>query len=188
MDGCGIGKALWRGRGDGVKMRARRGALPACYCARCTASLRARSMNFGYSAIALCALMFAPLGQAQTTPTPSGENDEITGKFDEMPMSIDADKFGSVGRLVTFTGNVQISRGGTTIYCDEAIYDGNTREAIVSGNVRIYRDGRLVTADRAVYNLETRDITAATVRGDTQPFVFSGSSFQNIPGSNGYLV
>lgn len=156
------------------------------------ASLRARSMNLGFSAIAVCALTFAPFALAQAPSLlpdlTSQPKDELNSKFSDIPIDITAERFDASGILATAAGNVQISYGATTIYCDEAQYDPNTRDVIVSGNVRIYRDGRLVTAERAVYNLESKDITAASVRGESKPFVFSGSSFQNLAGSNGYLV
>ena len=162
----------------------------ACFPLRAAASLRARSMNLGLSAIAACVLCLSVPAFSQTTaaspaPPPS---DDLGQKFSDVPIDISAEKFDASGVLATARGNVEISYGATTIYCDEAQYDPNTRDIIVTGNVRIYRDGRLVTAERAVYNLETKDITAAAVRGESLPFVFSGTSFQNIAGSNGYLV
>lgn len=110
------------------------------------------------------------------------------GRFADAPIDISADLLGASGELATATGNVQISHGPITIYSDEATYDPNTREVVVTGNVKVYRDGKLITTDRAVYNLETNDVTAATVRGDSQPFRFTASSFQNIPNSSAYRV
>jgi lipopolysaccharide assembly outer membrane protein LptD (OstA) len=121
-----------------------------------------------------------------TIPPPS--TDPLGGRFGDAPIDISADRMGASGELATASGNVQISFGATTIYCDEALYDPNTRDVIVTGNVRIYREGQLVIAERAVYNLETKDITAATSRGSAQPFKYSSTTFQNIPGSTGYLV
>ena len=170
----------------------RSGALPACHRERGTASLRARSMNPGHIAIVVCAFALGPMALAQTTgltpAPPPAEDDSLGGRFSDIPIDISAERLDASGEFATASGNVQISYGATTIYSDEAQYDPNTRDVIVSGNVRIYRDGRLVTAERAVYNLETKDITAASIRGESLPFVFSGSSFQNIAGSNGYLV
>ena len=118
---------------------------------------------------------------------PAGEDDSF-GKFSDIPIDIAAERMGASGQLSTASGNVQITYGSTTIYSDEAQYDPNSRDVIVTGNVRIYREGQLVTAERAVYNLETKDIIAASSRGESQPFKFSGTSFQNIPGGTGYLV
>jgi LPS-assembly protein len=147
-------------------------------------------MNLGFSVLALCALCLAQTGFSQTNPAAPvpPATDDVETKFSDVPIDIAAEHFDYSGILATASGNVEISYGATTIYCDEAQYDRNTRDVIATGNVRIYRDGRLVTAERAVYNLETKDIVSASVRGETLPFVFSGASFQNIAGSNGYLV
>jgi LPS-assembly protein len=150
-------------------------------------------MNLGFTALAACVLSLAPVAIAQSnpaTPAPTAPpaGDELSQSFSDIPIDITADQFDASGILATAKGNVLISYGATTIYADEAMYDPNTRDVIVTGNVRIYRDGRLVTAERAVYNLESKDITAASVRGETLPFVFSGESFQNIAGSKGYVV
>jgi len=122
-----------------------------------------------------------PLNQPASTDNP-------LGRFTDIPIDISSDHVSRQGNIATASGNVQITHGSTTIYSDEASYDLTTREVIVTGNVRVYREGKLITTDRAVYNLETNDITAATVRGDSQPFRFQGVSFQNIPGSKGYAV
>ena len=134
-------------------------------------------------------LVLATIGlvSAAFAQQPAGE-DDLFGKFSDIPIDIAAERMGASGQLSTASGNVQITYGATTIYCDEAQYDPNSRDVIVTGNVRIYREGQLVTAERAVYNLETKDIIAASSRGESQPFKFSGTSFQNIPGGTGYLV
>ncbi len=136
-------------------------------------------------AIAIAALCFAGHAAAQTL---AGSDDSSIGKFSDIPIDIAAEHLDASGTISTASGNVQISYGATTIYCDEATYDPNTKDLTATGNVRIYREGRLVTADRAVYNLESKDITAATVRGEALPFVFSGTSMRNISESNGYLL
>ncbi len=136
-------------------------------------------------AIAIAALCFVGHVAAQSV---TGSEDSSIGKFSDIPIDIAAEHLDASGTISTAEGNVQISYGATTIYCDEAQYDPNTKDLIATGNVRIYREGKLVTADRAVYNLESKDITAATVRGEALPFVFSGTSMQNISGSNGYLL
>lgn len=143
--------------------------------------------------LAACAATFAmsraiAQAPADILPVPSALAEPGDQRFADIPIDIAAEKLDASGEFATASGNVQISYGATTIYCDEAQYDPNTRDVIVVGNVRIYREGRLVTAERAVYNLETKDITAAAVRGESQPFLFSGSSFQNIGSGPGYLV
>ncbi|MEI7820539.1 MAG: LPS assembly protein LptD [Verrucomicrobiota bacterium] len=119
--------------------------------------------------------------------TPLGDFDS-SGKFGDMPIDIAAEKLSASGSISIASGNVQLSYGATTIFADEAQYDPATRDVIATGNVRIYRDGQLVTAERAVYNLETKDIMSASVNGDHFPYLFSGNSFQNHSGGNGYLV
>ena len=113
---------------------------------------------------------------------------DALGKFSDVPIDIAAETLDASGALATASGNVQITYGSTTLYADQAQYDPTTRDIIATGNVRIYRDGQLVTAERAVYNLETKDIFGASVSGDTAPFMFGGASFQNMPGSKGYLI
>ena len=137
-----------------------------------------------YTALALATFGLVGAAFAQQ---PAGE-DDLFGKFSDIPIDIAAERMGASGQLSTASGNVQITYGATTIYCDEAQYDPNSRDVIATGNVRIYREGQLVTAERAVYNLESKDIIAASSRGESLPFKFSSTSFQNIPGGTGYLV
>jgi lipopolysaccharide export system protein LptA len=141
-------------------------------------------MNLRRAVLAFAALCMAGSVLAQTH---ARESDPL-GKFSDIPIDIAAERLDASGELATASGNVQISYGSTTIYSDQAQYDPKTRDVIASGDVRIYRDGQLFTAERAVYNLESKDIFAASVHGDTGPFLFSGGSFQNIPGTTGYLV
>ena len=136
------------------------------------------------TALALLALCTSAFGAPQMPFADPGS----LGRFSDIPIDISAERLDASGVLATASGNVQISYGATTIFADEAQYDPTTRDVIATGNVRIYRDGQLVTAERAVYNLETKDIMSASVNGDNFPFLYSGDSFQNIPGSKGYLV
>src|SRR5688572_5963074 len=118
----------------------------ACLTSTVAASLRRRSMNLGLSAIAACVLSLALPGFSQTTATSPAPPpaDSIGSRFSDVPIDISAERLDTSRELATASGNVEISYGATTIYCDEAQYDPNTRDVIVSGNVRIYRDGRLV--------------------------------------------
>lgn len=136
-------------------------------------------------AIAIAALCFVGHASAQDL---LGSEDSSVGTFSDIPVDIEGGSFIGDRIISTASGNMKITYGATTIYCDEAQFDPNTKDLVATGNVRIYREGKLTTADRAVYNLETKDITAATVRGEALPFVFSGTSMQNIAGSNGYLL
>jgi LPS-assembly protein len=141
-------------------------------------------MNFLRIAAGLFAIALTHAAMAQVS---LGGEDPL-GTFSEAPMEFSADTMEPLGSLLIAKGNVQMAYGGTTIYSEEAQYDKDTSDVVLSGNVRIYRDGRLVTADRAVYNLDTKEVTAAAVRGAAQPFLFSGTSLKNIPGSNGYSI
>jgi len=105
------------------------------------------------------------------------------GSFGDIPIDIDAENFGGTGDFFSASGNVQISYGATTIYCDNAQYDPNTRDVLVSGNVRIYRDGNLITSERAVYNLETKEVFAADVKGESNAFKFAGDSMITLAGN-----
>jgi lipopolysaccharide export system protein LptA len=141
-------------------------------------------MKFRRLAPVFAALWLAGQSLAQKpVPLPGGP-----GSFSDIPIDIAAERLDASGALATASGNVQISYGATTIYCDQAQYDPATRDVIATGNVRIYREGQLVTAERAVYNLESKDISAASVRGEAMPFMFAANTFQNIPATNGFLV
>ena len=109
------------------------------------------------------------------------------GNFGDVPVDITADEMGGERGFGTVEGNVVIRYGTTTIYCDFAQYNADTRDILVQGNVRIYREGRLFTGDRALYNLETKVLSAADFRGDFTPFRFGGDSLGTI-GSNAYFV
>ena len=141
-------------------------------------------MNIRSLVLALFALCISALG----APKLPFVGSEPEGRFNDTPIDIAAEQLNASGSLTTASGNVQISYGATTIFADQAQYDPTTRDVIASGNVRIYRDGQLVTAERVVYNLETKDIMSASVNGDNYPYLFSGNSFQNAPGTNGYVI
>ncbi len=140
-------------------------------------------------AIAIAALCSSALGAPPKLPFMDlAKAPESQGKFSDIPIDIAAEKLDASGTLATASGNVQISYGATTIFCDEAQYDPTTRDVIAAGNVRIYRDGQVVTAERAVYNLETKDLMSASISGEQFPYLFSGNSFQNIAGRTGFMV
>ena len=82
-------------------------------------------------------------------------------------------------------GNVVIHYGTSTIYCDYAQYNPDTRDALVKGNVRIYSDGRVFVGERAVYNFETKELRSVNFHGDFYPFKFASDSFGSL-GPNAY--
>jgi lipopolysaccharide assembly outer membrane protein LptD (OstA) len=120
-------------------------------------------------------LLFAGVSQAQF------------GSFGDVPIDITSDNSRMEAGLAIAEGNVVIQYGTTTIYCDYAQYNPETRDVLVRGNVRIYREGRLFTGERALYNLETKILHAADFSGDFAPFRFGGETLGTL-GSNAYLV
>lgn len=109
------------------------------------------------------------------------------GSFADVPIEITSESTRMEGGLAIAEQNVIIRYAETSIYCDYAQYNPDTRDVLLTGNVRIYRDGRLFTAERALYNLETKVLNTADFRGETLPFRFAGDSFSTL-GSNAYLV
>ena len=109
------------------------------------------------------------------------------GSFGDVPIEITAEETRMEAGLAVAEQNVMIRYGTTTIYCDYAQYNPETRDVLVQGNVRIYREGRVFTGDRALYNLETKVLNAAEFRGDFAPFRFGGSSLGTL-GNNNYVV
>ncbi|MHA3773176.1 LPS-assembly protein LptD [Verrucomicrobiota bacterium sgz303538] len=109
------------------------------------------------------------------------------GSFGDVPIEINAEETRFEAGIAVAEQNVVIRYGDTTIYCDYAQYNPDTRDVLVSGNVRIYRGGRLFAGERAVYNLETKQLTAADFRGSVYPFNFSANTLSTL-GPNSYLV
>jgi lipopolysaccharide assembly outer membrane protein LptD (OstA) len=109
------------------------------------------------------------------------------GSFGDVPIDITSENSRMEAGLAIAEGNVVIQYGTTTIYCDYAQYNPETRDVLVSGNVRIYREGRLFTGERALYNLETKILHAADFRGDFAPFRFGGETLGTL-GPNAYIV
>ena len=76
-----------------------------------------------------------------------------------------------IGNLAVARGDVVISVGDTTIYCDYAQYDQETRDVMVSGDVRIFRGGKIFAGDRAIYNLESKKLTGSDFRAASGPMM-----------------
>ncbi len=108
------------------------------------------------------------------------------GSFGAIPIEITSEATRMEGGLAIAEQNVIIRYAETTIYCDYAQYNPDTRDVLLVGNVRIYKDGRLFTAERALYNLETKILNTADFRGEVHPFQFSGDSLSTV--GSGYLV
>ncbi len=109
------------------------------------------------------------------------------GNFSDLPIEITSESTRMESGLAIAEQNVIIRYGATSIYCDYAQYNPDTRDVLLTGNVRIYKDGHLFTAERALYNLETKILNTADFRGETLPFQFAGESLSTL-GSNAYLV
>jgi len=109
------------------------------------------------------------------------------GSFGDVPIEINAEETRFENGVAIADRDVIIHYGDTTIYCDYAQYNPDTRDVLVQGNVRLFRAGQLTTAERAVYNLETKVMQAADFSGAFTPFSFSGDTLSTL-GSNAYLV
>lgn len=96
--------------------------------------------------------------------------------FGNFPVDLEHQEIRFAGGVAIAEHNVIIRYRDTTIFCDYAEYNEDTRDVLVRGNVRIYRDGHTFVGDRAVYNLETKQLRAANFRGDAFPFHFSAES------------
>ncbi len=109
------------------------------------------------------------------------------GSFGDVPIEINAEETRFEGGVAIADRDVVIRYGGTTIYCDYAQYNPDTRDVLVQGNVRIFRDGQQFIGERGLYNLETKVLRAADFRGEFPPFEFGGETLSSMTGT-GYLV
>ena len=75
---------------------------------------------------------------------------------------------------------MEIRYANSSLYCDYAQYNPDTRDVLVKGNIRIYRDGHLFVGERAVFNLETKTLHAADFHGEFYPFKFAAESFTSL--------
>jgi lipopolysaccharide export system protein LptA len=82
-----------------------------------------------------------------------------------------------IGHLAVAKGDVIISFGDTTIYCDYAQYDQQTRDVMVSGDVRIFRGGKIFAGDRAIYNLDSKKLNGSDFRAGSGPLMAHAHGF-----------
>ncbi len=82
-----------------------------------------------------------------------------------------------IGHLAVAKGDVIISFGDTTIYCDYAQYDQQTRDVMVSGDVRIFRGGKIFAGDRAIYNLDSKKLSGSDFRASSGALMTHAHSF-----------
>ncbi len=109
------------------------------------------------------------------------------GSFGDVPIEINAEETRFENGIAVADRDVVIRYGDTTIYCDFAQYNPDTRDVLVQGNVRIFRGGQQMTGERGVYNLETKVLSAADFRGLFTPFNYAGDTLSSM-GNNAYLV
>ena len=110
-----------------------------------------------------------------------GGNGAAVQKADQTPIDITSDTntdYGSTpdGRVAKFSGHVNIVTNDASIYCNEADYNADTHEGLLTGDVRIYRNDTVLVADRAVYNFNTKAIRALDFSGEKPPFEFTSTS------------
>lgn len=95
------------------------------------------------------------------------------GSFGDEPVEITADgETRFEGGVAIAENNVQIHRGGTSIYSDYAEYDPDTREVLLIGNVRIYTKESPFVGQRAIYNMESKQVRALEFAGEFFPLRF----------------
>jgi lipopolysaccharide export system protein LptA len=82
-----------------------------------------------------------------------------------------------IGHLAVAKGDVILSFGDTTIYCDYAQYDQQTRDVMVSGDVRIFRGGKIFAGDRAIYNLDSKKLNGSDFRASSGPLMAHAHGF-----------
>ncbi len=125
--------------------------------------MKPRRIPLALVALAL-ALFFDPRANAQF---PNGRSDAP-----KAPLQIESrTEVQRIGNLAVAKGDVVISVGDTTIYCDYAQYDQETRDVMVSGDVRILRGGKFFAGDRAIYNLESKKLTGSDFRAASGPLM-----------------
>lgn len=107
------------------------------------------------------------------------------GTFADVPVEIDAEQTRFVGGVAVAENNVVIRYAGTSIQCDYAEYNPDTRDALLRGNIRVYREGQVFTAERAFYNFETKLFRAADIKGEVYPFRFATDTLASM-GANTY--
>ncbi len=108
----------------------------------------------------------------------AGGSTNIVQKAEQGPINIISNNGTSYantseGRVATFSGNVNIVTNDASIYCDQADYNADTHEGILTGDVRIYRNDTTIVAERAIYNFNTKAIRALDFAGERGPYEFS---------------
>jgi LPS-assembly protein len=124
--------------------------------------------------LVLAALAFAHfLGAQALAQFPGGDSNTPRA-----PLQIESrTEVQRIGHLAVAKGDVIISFGDTTIYCDYAQYDQQTRDVMVSGDVRIFRGGKIFAGDRAIYNLDSKKLNGSDFRASSGPLMAHAHGF-----------
>ena len=117
-------------------------------------------------------------GAASPNNALAGGNAGIVQKAEQGPIDIISNNGTTysnspAGRVATFSGHVNIITNDASIYCDQADYNADTHEGILTGDVRIYRNDTNIVAERAIYNFNTKAIRALDFGGERGPYEFS---------------
>ena len=78
------------------------------------------------------------------------------------------------GNIGYAAGPVVLAQGDTRVFAENAEFDRETRDFILTGSVRIYRGNRVFMAERAVYNLESQQLMAGDFRTAAVPLFAEG--------------
>ena len=78
------------------------------------------------------------------------------------------------GNVGYAAGPVVMAQGETRVYAENAEFDRETRDFILTGSVRIYRGNRVFMAERAVYNLDSQQLMAGDFRTAAAPLFAEG--------------
>jgi LPS-assembly protein len=81
------------------------------------------------------------------------------------------------GNVGYAAGPVVLAQGDTRVFAENAEFDRETRDFILTGSVRIYRGNRVFMAERAVYNLESQQLMAGDFRTAAVPLFAEGGEF-----------
>lgn len=143
--------------------------------------------------VAPCAVLFLfaaalalPAAEAPKEPAPKPETakDKEDKPAEPVPVRIEADEIERENDLLTFTGNVIATRGGTIVYCDKMVSlieqievkDAKTGKItmrkqpasiVATGRVNILQqaDGRHASAEKADYSVKTAKIILSGAAG-----------------------
>ncbi|HEY5894097.1 MAG TPA: LPS assembly protein LptD [Chthoniobacterales bacterium] len=107
-------------------------------------------------------------------------------KVADAPVEITSDSdFRFEGGVGIAEGNVVIYSKDSTIYCDYAQYNPDTKDVLLKGHVKIYQAALVFSGESALYNLDTKNLRASDFLGASLPYRFQGENLYTIPGGYG---